>query len=101
MTGRTLTKVKRTEPWQHRLIRSLLYGRNVDRAAKARARVGLAILAFALVYAILAGRLVMFAVGADSHGARRTAQGRCCGRHGSRRRLHGLHGRLAPRGPRP
>jgi cell division protein FtsI (penicillin-binding protein 3) len=73
MTGRTLTKVKRTEPWQHRLIRSLLYGRNVDRAAKARARVGLAILAFALVYAILAGRLVMFAVGADSHGARRTA----------------------------
>ena len=73
MTGRTLTKIKRTEPWQHRLIRSLLYGRNVDRAAKARARVGLAILAFALVYAILAGRLVMFAVGADSHGARRTA----------------------------
>ena len=73
MTGQTLTKIKRTEPWQHRLIRSLLYGRNVDRAAKARARVGLAILAFALVYAILAGRLVMFAVGADSHGARRTA----------------------------
>ena len=73
MTGRTLTKIKRTEPWQHRLIRSLLYGRNVDRAAKARARVGLAILAFALVYAILAGRLVMFAVGADSHSARRAA----------------------------
>jgi cell division protein FtsI (penicillin-binding protein 3) len=50
----------------------MLYGRNVDRAAKARARVGLAILVFAVVYAILAGRLVMFAVGADSHGARRT-----------------------------
>jgi cell division protein FtsI (penicillin-binding protein 3) len=75
MTGRALTTRtnKPAEPWRQRLIRSLLYGRNVDRAAKARARVGLAILAFACVYAILAGRLVMFAVGADSHGARRTA----------------------------
>ena len=61
------------EPWRQRLIRSLLYGRNVDRAAKARVRVGFAVLAFALVYAVLAGRLVMFAVGADSHGARRAA----------------------------
>jgi len=75
MTDRALTtRTNRPpEPWRQRLIRSLLYGRNVDRAAKARARVGLAILAFACVYAILAGRLVMFAVGADSHGARRTA----------------------------
>jgi cell division protein FtsI (penicillin-binding protein 3) len=72
MTGRALANVKRTaEPWRQRLIRSLLYGRNVDRAAKARARVGLAILLFAAIYAVLAGRLVMFAVGADSHGARR------------------------------
>jgi cell division protein FtsI (penicillin-binding protein 3) len=72
MTGRALTKIKRqAEPWRQRLIRSLLYGRNVDRAAKARARVGLAILLFAAIYAVLAGRLVMFAVGADSHGARR------------------------------
>src|SRR6195952_2839891 len=77
MTDQALTTIKPAkklvEPWRQRLIRSLLYGRNVDRAAKARARVGLAILAFALVYAVLAGRLVMFAVGADSHGARRTA----------------------------
>src|SRR3979411_2411045 len=74
MTGRALiTKNKPAEPWRQRLIRSLLYGRNVDRAAKARARVGFAVLAFGLVYAVLAGRLVMFAVGADSHGARRTA----------------------------
>ena len=74
MTARALTTTRRSaEPWRQRLIRSLLYGRNVDRAAKARARVGLAILAFAVVYAVLAGRLVMFAVGADSHGARRTA----------------------------
>ena len=74
MTDQALaTTNKPTEPWRQRLIRSLLYGRNVDRAAKARARVGFAVMAFALVYAVLAGRLVMFAVGADSHGARRTA----------------------------
>jgi len=76
MTDQALTsnnRKKPAEPWRQRLIRSLLYGRNVDRAAKARARVGFAVLAFGLVYAILAGRLVMFAVGADSHGARRTA----------------------------
>ena len=65
------SNAKPKEPWQQRLIRSLLYGRNVDRAAKARARVGLAILAFAAVYAVIGGRLVMFAIGADGHGARR------------------------------
>ncbi len=59
--------------WHQRLVRSLLYGRNVDRAVKARARVGFAIVAFALVYAVIAGRLVMFAVGGESPGARRTA----------------------------
>src|SRR5512139_2340416 len=59
------------EPWRQRLIRSLLYGRNVDRAAKARVRVGFAILAFAAVYAVIGGRLVMFAIGADVHSARR------------------------------
>ncbi|MGY3342981.1 cell division protein FtsI (penicillin-binding protein 3) [Bradyrhizobium sp. USDA 4470] len=62
-----------TEPWRQRLVRSLLYGRNVDRAAKARARVGLAMLAFAAVYAMIGGRLVMFAIGADAHSARRAA----------------------------
>src|SRR5438045_6642928 len=64
---------KPTEPWRQRLIRSLLYGRNVDRTAKARARVGLAILAFAAVYAIIAVRLVMFAVAPESHFVRRGA----------------------------
>jgi len=76
MTDQAFITTKSTkrpaEPWRQRLIRSLLYGRNVDRAAKARARVGFAVLAFALVYAILAGRLVMFAIGADSHSAGRT-----------------------------
>ena len=75
MTDKALTvvKAKPTEPWRQRLIRSLLYGRNVDRAAKARARVGLAILAFAAIYAIIGGRLVMYATIGDSHGNRRTA----------------------------
>src|SRR5438046_8620014 len=71
MTARV--PAKPTEPWRQRLIRSLLYGRNVNRAAKARARVGFAILAFAAVYAVIGGRLVMFAIGADSHSARRAA----------------------------
>ena len=73
MTDSALSKVKPTEPWRQRLIRSLLYGRNVDRAAKARARVGFAILAFVAIYAVIGGRLVMFATGGDSHGARRSA----------------------------
>jgi len=72
MTEAAQPKIK-AEPWQQRLIRSLLYGRNVDRVAKARARVGLAILAFAAIYAVIGGRLVMFAIGADSHGARQAA----------------------------
>ena len=73
MTDLAPNTVKPTEPWRQRLIRSLLYGRNVNRAAKARARVGFAMLAFAAIYAVIGGRLVMFAIGADSHAARRTA----------------------------
>jgi cell division protein FtsI (penicillin-binding protein 3) len=60
------------EPWRRRAMRTLLYGRNVDRDAKARARVGLAILAFAVVYAVIAARLVMFAVAPESHFTRRS-----------------------------
>ena len=55
--------------WQ-RAVRALLYGVNVDRTVKAKARLGLAILAFAAVYAVIAGRLVMFASVSESHGAR-------------------------------
>jgi len=55
------------EPWRRWLIRKLLYGSNVDRGAKARARIGLAILAFAAVYAVIAARLVMFALVSNSH----------------------------------
>src|SRR5271169_3806927 len=59
------------EPLRRRLLRSLLYGRNSNRAAKARARVGLAIIAFAIVYGIIAVRLVMFAAVSDGRVAHR------------------------------
>jgi cell division protein FtsI (penicillin-binding protein 3) len=73
MTRAAPAAVKPIEPWHQRFIRSLLYGRNVDRAAKARARVGFAMLAFAVVYTVIGGRLVMFAVGSDGPSARRAA----------------------------
>jgi cell division protein FtsI (penicillin-binding protein 3) len=70
----TMARAKRpAEPWRQRLIRSLLYGRNVDRAAKARARVGFMIVAFAAIYGVIAVRLITFAVVGDNHGARRAA----------------------------
>ena len=65
--------VPAAEPWRRRVLRTLLYGRNVDRTAKARARVGLAILAFGVVYLAIAARLVMFAAWPDSHLVRRGA----------------------------
>jgi cell division protein FtsI (penicillin-binding protein 3) len=61
------------EPWRRRMLRTLLYGRNVDRNAKARARVGLAVLAFGVVFAVIAVRLIMFAVVPESHFVRRGA----------------------------
>jgi len=73
MTEHPNASKRPTEPLHQRLIRGVLYGRNVDRSAKARARVGFAILAFAAIYAVIGGRLVMFAIGADSHGARHAA----------------------------
>ena len=66
-----VVRVKPAEPWRRRLIRQLLYGENVNRPAKARARVGLAILAFAFVYGVIAVRLVMFAVVPESYVTRR------------------------------
>ncbi len=57
--------------WQ-RLVRSLLYGRGVDRSVKAKARLGLAILAFAGIYGVIALRLVVFAEQSEGHGARRS-----------------------------
>jgi hypothetical protein len=63
------------EPWRRRLLSRLLYGRDANRSAKARARVGLAIIAFVAVYSIIAVRLVMFAVVSNSHTAHRIISG--------------------------
>ncbi|MBN8957091.1 MAG: penicillin-binding protein 2 [Rhizobiales bacterium] len=59
------------ESWRQRMLRGLLYGQNVDRARKARARIGLAIVGFAIIYAVIGVRLVSFAITSDNHAARR------------------------------
>jgi cell division protein FtsI (penicillin-binding protein 3) len=59
-------------PVARRLMQRLLFGADIDRNAKTRARIGLAILAFALVYGVIAVRLVMLAASTDSHSARRS-----------------------------
>jgi cell division protein FtsI (penicillin-binding protein 3) len=58
-------------PFRRKMIGALLYGRNVDRAAKSKARVGLAIGLFALVYAVIAVRLAAFALAPDPNAGRR------------------------------
>ena len=55
--------------WQ-RLVRRLLYGHDVDRDVKAKARIVLAVVGFALVYSAIAGKLIVFAVEGNEHGAR-------------------------------
>jgi len=63
---------RKTETRWQRWLRSFLYGRDVDRNVKAKARLGLAIVAFAAIYGVIALRLVMFAEQSDGHGARRS-----------------------------
>ena len=63
------------EPWRRRVLRRLLYGRDANRSAKARARVGLAIVAFAAIYFIIAVRLVMFGIASDSRTVHRVVSG--------------------------
>lgn len=58
-------------PWAQRMMRSLIYGRDIDRDAKARARVGLATLAFAAIYGVIAFKLAMIAVLGENHGIKR------------------------------
>ena len=58
------------EPWRRRMLRALLYGK-ADRHAKARGRIGLTMIAFTAVYAVIAGRLIVYAMTTDSHMARR------------------------------
>src|SRR5437762_7463224 len=47
-----------------------MYG-NADRHVKARARIGLAVIAFVAIYGIIAGRLVLYAMTPDSRGSAR------------------------------
>jgi len=63
------------EPWRRRALRAFLYGSKVDRSVKARARVGLAILAFAAVYVVIALRLIAFGIASDSRSAHRVGGG--------------------------
>ena len=62
---------KPSASWRRALLRSLLYGRDVDRPAKSKARLRLAMLVFGLGYAIIAARLVMFAAVPEGHLGRR------------------------------
>jgi cell division protein FtsI (penicillin-binding protein 3) len=57
-------------PWHRRMLQSLLYGRNVDRARKTKARLGLAVVGFAVIYAVIAARLVLYAVAPETRAAR-------------------------------
>jgi cell division protein FtsI (penicillin-binding protein 3) len=65
----------RVMPWHRRVVQALLYGRDVDRDRKAKARLGLAILGFAIIYGSIASKLVIFAIAPDSHAARRGGSG--------------------------
>jgi cell division protein FtsI (penicillin-binding protein 3) len=62
----------RKEPRWQRFVRSVLYGKDVNRNVKAKARLILAIVGFAAIYSVIAVRLVMFAELSDGHGARRS-----------------------------
>ena len=67
-----MSSVRKPESHWQRLLRSLLYGLDVNRNAKAKARLGLAIVAFAVAYGVIAARLVMFAEQSDGYGTRRS-----------------------------
>src|SRR5580698_6422519 len=70
-----LTATAPAEPWRRRALHALLYSSTVDSNEKARARVGLAILAFAVVYFIIAVRLVAFGIVSESRSGHRVGGG--------------------------
>src|SRR5262247_665435 len=63
---------KQIESRWHRALRSLLYGHNVDRNVKEKARLGLAVVAFAAIFSVITFRLAIFATVSEGHGGRRT-----------------------------
>lgn len=65
-------RAKNPESGWQRALRSVLYGRDVDRNVKAKARLGLAIVAFIGIFSVITVRLVMFATVSEGHGGRRT-----------------------------
>jgi len=72
MTAAASPPDSRRVRWQ-RFVRGLIYGRDIDRDVKAKARIGLTLLVFACVYAVIAARLVLFALAPEAHTARRGA----------------------------
>ena len=74
MTSAVETAPQESAPgWRRRLVQRLLYGRNVDRSVKSRARVGLAIVVFSIGYAVIGGRLIQLAAAPDNQTVRRAA----------------------------
>jgi cell division protein FtsI (penicillin-binding protein 3) len=65
-------KAKTPESGWQRALRSVLYGRDVDRNIKSKARLGLAIVAFIGIFSVITFRLVMFATVSEGHGGRRS-----------------------------
>jgi cell division protein FtsI (penicillin-binding protein 3) len=61
--------VARQTRWQ-RVVHAVLYGRGVDRNAKAKARLGLVLLAFTGIYCVIAVRLVQFTSAEYDRGGR-------------------------------
>ena len=59
--------------WRRFFGQGLLYGRDADRGRKVKARIGLAIAAFVIVFGVIATRLVMFAVAPDGRNWHRSA----------------------------
>ncbi|HJS61389.1 MAG TPA: penicillin-binding transpeptidase domain-containing protein, partial [Pseudolabrys sp.] len=65
-------KAKTPESGWQCALRSVLYGRDVDRNVKSKARLGLAIVAFIGIFSVITFRLVMFATVSEGHGGRRS-----------------------------
>ena len=65
-------KAKTPESGWQRALRSVLYGRGVDRNVKSKARLGLGIVAFIGIFSVITFRLVMFATVSEGHGGRRS-----------------------------
>lgn len=64
--------VRRHETRWQRIVRKMLYGHGVDRDVKAKARLAIAIIGFVLIFGVIAGKLIVFAVESNGRGGRHT-----------------------------